>query len=116
MRGDLIDRTKKFAVDVIRFSEGLPRGRTTEIIARQLIRAASSVGANYRAACRARSRADFVSKITIVEEESDEVMYWLELLRDLGYVPKESVDNLVNESSELTAIFVSSAKTARRNS
>jgi len=116
MRGDLIDRTKKFAVDVIRFSEGLPRGRTTEIIARQLIRAASSVGANYRAACRARSRADFVSKITIVEEESDEVMYWLELLRDLGYVRKESVDNLVNESSELTAIFVSSAKTARRNS
>jgi len=115
MRGDLVDRTRRFAIEIIRFADSFPRGRTTEIISRQLVRAATAVGANYRAACRARSRADFISKITIVEEESDEVAYWLEIVKDLNLTNNASAEALAKEANELTAIFVASAKTAKRN-
>jgi four helix bundle protein len=79
---ELKERTKKFALRVIRLVEALPNGRLCDTIARQILRSGTSVGANYRAACRARSNADFVSKMGIVEEELDECLYWLELLSD----------------------------------
>ena len=115
MKGDLGERTKRLAIEVIRLLDSLPRDRTTDILARQMIRAASAVGANYRSACRARSRADFISRITIVEEEADEVMYWAELLFDLRVISEAQYSPIAREANELTAIFVSSAKTARRN-
>ena len=86
---DLKKRTKKFALDILRFSETFSQKREYWALTQQLIRCASSVGANYRAACRARSVADFLSKMSIVEEEADETMYWLELLEELG-LPKNA--------------------------
>jgi four helix bundle protein len=85
----------------------------TQIIARQLMRSATSVGANYRAACRAKSRPDFIAKMSIVEEEADESLYWLELLGELLPRPNADVSALKQEASELVAIAVSSKKTAR---
>jgi four helix bundle protein len=110
---DLKIRTKKFALDVIRLSESLPGGRTAEVINRQLLRSGTSVAANYRAACRARSRADFVNKMGIVEEEADEVQFWLELLTEAGVVKPDAVIGLRQECNELLAIVVASIKTAR---
>src|SRR5438045_1130487 len=81
------DRTKRFAVRVIRLVDSLPQKRSADVVGKQLLRAATSVGANYRAACRARSKAEFCAKLGIVEEEGDECVYWLELLIDAGLVP-----------------------------
>jgi four helix bundle protein len=91
--------------------ETLPHTRTGNIIANQLGRSGTSVGANYRAACRARSRADFVSKLGVVEEEADESAYWLELISEEEIVPPHKMQALLGEASELTAIMVSSRKT-----
>jgi four helix bundle protein len=110
---ELKKRTKEFALRVLRFVNSMQRGRTEDILTKQLARAAASVGANYRAACRARSRADFVSKITIVEEEADETQYWLELLLDQSRVNKREIIDLLDEAKELTAIFTASGKTAK---
>lgn len=115
MSEDLKNRTKKFALEVIRFCEALPKGRITEIIARQLIRSGTSVGSNYRAACRAKSPADFIAKMGIVEEEADECLYWLELLVEANIVKKDKTQILATEACELLAITVSSIKTARTN-
>ncbi len=93
----------------------MSRNWVHEILGRQLVRAATSVGANYRSACRARSKADFISKIAIVEEESDEVQYRLDLLRALGAIPDEKIVPLQQEAGELTAIFTASRRTARQN-
>jgi four helix bundle protein len=112
-KDDLKRRTRHFALSVIRLTDALPRTRTTEVVARQLLRSGTSVGANYRAACRARSVADFVSKMGIVEEEADESIYWMELLVDSGCVPADGVQALLQEANELLAITVSSIKTAR---
>lgn len=111
---DLKQRTKQFALKVIRFIETLPSNPSIGVISKQLLRCGTSVGANYRAACRARSRADFISKMTIVEEEADESKYWLELFVDSGLVAEESVLDLYGEADELTAIIVSSILTAKR--
>jgi four helix bundle protein len=113
---DLEKRTKKFALDVIKFVEALPKGKTAEILGRQLIRSGTSVGANYRAASRARSTADFISKMGIVEEEADESIYWMELLIDSGIVTSPNAADLMNEANELLAITVSSIRTARGRS
>ena len=110
---DLKKRTKEFALRVLQFVNSVQRGRTKDILTKQLARAATSVGANYRAACRARSKADFVSKITIVEEEADETQYWLELLLDQRPVNKSEITDLLEEAKELTAIFTASGKTAK---
>ena len=112
---DLKRRTKGFALDVIKFVESLPRGMTCEVIGRQLMRAGTSVGANYRAACRAKSPADFINKMGNVEEESDECGYWLELLVEDGKVTTEQARSLLREAEELLAITVSSINTARKN-
>ncbi len=111
---DLKQRTRQFAVRVIRLVEALPRGRAADVIARQVMRSASSVGANYRAACRGRSKAEFVAKMGIVEEEIDECVYWLELMIDSGIMKKQRLAALLAEANELTAIVVASIKTAKR--
>ena len=112
---ELRDRTKDFAVRIIEMADGLPRRLSTEILAKQLVRCTTSVGANYRAACRARSHSEFVSKMQIVQEEADETQYWLDLLFRIGVLKEEEYRPLEKEASELTAIFTSSAATARRN-
>jgi four helix bundle protein len=112
-KDELKRRTRQFALDVIRLVELLPRSRTTEVLGKQLLRSGTSVGANYRAACRAKSSADFVSKMGIVEEEADEAIYWMELLVDSGCVGADGVHALLQEADELLAITVSSIKTAR---
>jgi len=110
---DLKQRTKQFALRVIRLVESLPRNRTAEVIGRQLLRSGTSVGANYRAACRAKSRADFISKMGTVEEEADESLYWMELLIEAGIVKQELLAPLMQEADELLAITVASINTAR---
>ena len=111
---DLRVRTKMFALDVIRLVESLPRTTTSHILGKQLLRAATSVGANYRAACRARSSADFIAKMGIVEEEADESIYWMELLLEAGILSKEKVEPLRDEANQLLAITITSIRTARR--
>jgi len=110
---DLKDRTKSFAVSIIRMVDKLPRSIATEVIARQLIRSATSVAANYRAACRGRSKAEFIAKLQIVLEESDETQYWLELLLELGSLDRQLLQDSMQEADELTAIFVTALKTAK---
>jgi len=112
---DLQERTKRFALEVIRLVESLPRTRTAEVIGKQLLRSATSVGANYRAACRSRSHAEFISKINVVEEEADESHFWLDLLAESGVVSHERVSGLLKEANELTAIFVATGRTAKQN-
>lgn len=110
----LKDRTKQFALRAMKLSDALPRTRSGNVIANQLIRCATSVGANYRASCRARSTADFIAKIGITLEESDESVYWLELIVESGMMPEKRVSSLLKEGNELVAIFVASSNTAHR--
>jgi four helix bundle protein len=112
---DLKERTKRFALQVIKLVENLPKGKTSDIIGKQLLKSGTSVGANYRAACRAKSTADFISKMGIVEEEADESIYWMELLIEAGIVGTNKIESLLKEANELLAIAVSSIRTARRN-
>lgn len=109
----LKDRIRAFAIAVIKFAGALPRNRTADIIARQIIRSGASVGANYRAACRARSRAEFIAKMGIVEEEADETAYWLEILAETGIVTQQAISDLHNEASQIVAMVIASIKTAR---
>jgi four helix bundle protein len=106
-------RTKNFALRVIDLVNALPDGRSAEVMGRQLLRSATSVGANYRAACRAKSTADFISKMGTVEEEADECMYWMELLSEAKLVHAETLQPLMAEANELVAITVSSINTAK---
>ena len=106
-------RTTQFALEVIRFVERLPRYGTAEVLGKQLLRAATSVGANYRAACRGKSSADVVAKLSVVEEEADEALYWLELLAESGVIASAKVAGLVSEANELLAMMVASIKTLR---
>jgi four helix bundle protein len=109
----LRDRTKGFALLVIRCCHTIPRNEESRIICRQLLRSATSVAANYRAVCRARSSADFISKMGIVLEEADESLFWLELLADLGIAAHEKIGPLLKESDELVSIFVASLRTVK---
>lgn len=111
---DLKRRTKQFALRVIRLIEALPRTRTAQVVGDQLLRSATSVAANYRATCRARSQADFVHKLGIVEEEADESLFWLEMVVETELMPAARVQDLIQEADELTAIFVASRKTAKK--
>jgi len=108
-------RTKAFAVKIVRLFESLPQKRAAYVLGRQLLRCGTSVGANYRSACRAKSTADFVAKMGIVEEEIDETIYWLELLIEVGILRAEEVEAILKEANELLAIVVASIKTARKN-
>ena len=110
---DFKRRTKTFALRVIWLSEALPNSGTAGVIGRQLLRAGTSVGANYRSACRAKSRADFIAKMAIVEEECDESLYWMELLVETGQVKSELLGNLMEEAEEILSLVVASIKTSR---
>lgn len=110
---DLKDRSKRFALRIIKLVNSLPRTVAAETIGRQLIRSGTSVAANYRSACRARSKAEFIAKMGIVEEETDESAFWIELLVDAEIMERTKVADLLNEANELTAIWVSSINTAR---
>lgn len=112
---ELKSRTKKFALRIIRLVQSLPKSKVSDVLGHQLLRAGTSVGANYRAACRARSQADFISKIAIVEEEADESCYWLELIFELQLLEDEKLRDIMKEANELTAIFTASGKTAKEN-
>jgi four helix bundle protein len=107
------ERTKRFALAVVRLVETLPRTRTADVLGRQLLRAGTSVGTNYRAACRGRSASDVAAKLGIVEEEADQAIYWMELLVDAGLASRDRVSVLLKEANELVAMTVASIKTLR---
>ena len=109
-------RTKQFALRVIKLTNGLPRSDVGRVIKNQILRSGTSVGANYRAACRAKSTADFLSKMATVEEEADETMYWMELIIEAGLMSEKQISGLYGEVNEILAIIVSSIKTARKQS
>jgi four helix bundle protein len=109
-------RTRRFALRAIHLVSALPSGLTPNVVGRQLLRSGCSVGANYRAACRARSKRDFISKLAIVEEELDESLYWMELLRDTEIVSREELQPVMAEATELLSIIVASVRTAKRRS
>ena len=113
-REEFQNRTKQFALRVIRLADALPTSRSAEVIARQMIRSATSVGANYRAACRAKSSADMINKLKTVEEEADETAYWLELVIGTELLSAERVSDLLAEANEIVAMTVASIKTLRR--
>lgn len=106
-------RTKQYSLRIIQLVDSLPDGVIASTIGRQLLRAGTSVGANYRAACRGKSKADTLSKLAIVEEEADETLYWMELLVDAGIVPGKQLCDLMNEGDEIVAMTVASIKTLR---
>jgi four helix bundle protein len=112
---ELKQRTKQFALRVIRMTDSLPRRMSSDVLGRQLLRSATSVAANYRSACRAKSRADFVSKMGTVEEEADESSLWLELIGESGLMTTAKLEALHREAEELTAIAIASIRTARRS-
>jgi four helix bundle protein len=112
---DLIDGTKKFALRIIKLVGALPRTIEGRSIAGQLMRSGTSVAANYRAACRARSKAEFIAKLGTVEEEADESAFWLDLIIDSSLIDERKVRPLLNEASELVAIMASSKKTATKS-
>jgi four helix bundle protein len=107
-------RTKEFAKRIIEFCRSLPNNREGRLIGNQLFRSGTSVAANYRAACRGRSRADFIAKLGIVEEEADETLFWLEIIDEMEIGDTDVVQSLMEESDEIIAIMVSSIKTARQ--
>jgi len=106
-------RTKQFALRVIRLVESLPKTKTANVIGNQLLRSGTSVGANYRASCRAKSTADFIHKLSIVEEEADESIYWMELLIESNSVKENLLGSLLNEAEQILSIIVSSIKTSK---
>ncbi|MBI2511388.1 MAG: four helix bundle protein [Opitutae bacterium] len=112
---ELKDRTKAFALRVLKLIDTLPDTRSGRVLAGQLGRSGTSVGANYRAACRSRSTAEMISKLSVVEEEADESAFWLELIGDHGMVSVAKLDALSREAGELTAIVVASRKTLQAN-
>src|SRR5437868_8086603 len=115
MKSDALkDRTKKFALRIIKLVGALPKTTSGRAVANQLVRSGTSIGANYRAVCRARSRAEFIAKIGIVVEEADETVFWLELLAESGLVRRERLEDLKEEANELLAIFSASQLTAKR--
>jgi len=109
------DRTKKFVVDNIRLFQSLPKTEEVKIVGRQLLRSSSSVGSNYRAACRARSQAEFHSKISIVVEEADESVFWMEVMIEAGIITSEKIKKLMGEGNEILKVAASARKTVSEN-
>ena len=112
---ELRQRTKRFALSVMGITRGLPRSAEFQILGRQLFRSATSVAANYQATGRARSRAEFISKLSIVVEEIDESLFWLELIEDSGLTSSQGFENVKGEAAELVRILSASRKTAKQN-
>lgn len=112
---EMKQRTKQFAIRVVRVAEALPNTRTGNHVAGQLLRSGTSVGSNYRASCRAKSTADMLAKLAIVEEEVDESAFWLEFIIDTEMLPAVKLAELLDEANQLTAIMVASIKTLRKS-
>jgi four helix bundle protein len=112
---ELKERFRNFGIRVLKMADHLPTTNSASVISKQIIRSASSAGANYRAACRSKSSRDFINKLKIVEEELDETHYWLSMIVDLGFLRSDKLLELQNEVNELISIIVSSLKTARAN-
>jgi four helix bundle protein len=108
-------RTKEFAMRIVKLYQALPKTEEARVIGRQVLRSGTSVGANYRAVCRARSGKEFVSKMNVVLEEADETVFWFELLAECGVVSEKKMSFLVKEGNELLAIFGAALRTARKN-
>jgi four helix bundle protein len=110
---ELKQRTKRFALRVIKLVESLPKSTAADVPGRQVARSGAYVGANYRSACRGRSKAEFASKIGICAEEADETVYWLELIQEAALVRPKLLEELLREANELAAIFIASSRTAQ---
>ena len=107
---EMKQRTKQFGLRILELLDHFPKTIGARVVANQIVKSATSVGANYRAACRARSRTEFASKIGIVAEEADESLYWLEVIAEGKIVPQQKVARLLKEADELTAIFTSARR------
>ena len=107
-------RTRAFSLRVIKLVQALPKNVVADVLGKQVLRSATSVGANYRAACRAQSGAMFIAKLSIVVEEADETVYWLELIRDAGLVKLELLVDMLDEAEQIVKIMASSRKTAKQ--
>jgi len=114
-REEFLARTKGLALRIVKMVQALPGDPVASVIARQVLRSGTSVGANYRAACRARSKIDMIAKLKIVEEEADETLYWLELLVEANIVPRARLEPLMTETNELLAMTVASIITLRKS-
>jgi len=111
---ELQNRTFKFSIRIYKMVEKFTKSFGTEMVARQILRSSSSIAANYRAACRAKSNADFIHKLKIVEEEADETLFWLEFIQETEIIEKNLLADLIKESRELVAIFTASVKTSKQ--
>ncbi|MGB9071808.1 MAG: four helix bundle protein [Terriglobales bacterium] len=111
---ELKRRTKNFAVRIVNLFRSLPHSPDAQTLGKQLLRSGTSVAANYRAVCRARSQAEFISRMGIVVEEADEAVFWLELMGETGIIRPERTQNLLDEANELVAIFGASLRTSKR--
>jgi four helix bundle protein len=112
---DLKNRTKLFALSIIKLLKNVPKDFISEVLFKQLLRSSTSVAANYRAACRAKSRADFIHKIGTFEEEADESLFWLEMVTESEILSLDKTKKLIDEANQLTAIFTSIRKTTKEN-
>lgn len=112
-QNELKERTKRFALRIIKLVRSLPKTHDGYAIGNQLVRSGTSVGSNYRASCRARSKAEFIAKLGIVEEEADESVFWLEIIIESGLIDKELVEPLLKEANEIVAIIVVTIKTSK---
>lgn len=115
MPRDLKDRTQNFALRVIRLTRALPNSQEGWVLGKQVLRSGTSVGANYRSCQRGKSKADFIAKLAVAEEEADETCYWLELIIAAELVPSRQVEPLLKEAREITAILTSAGKTAKKS-
>jgi four helix bundle protein len=113
-KAELLARTKSFGLRILKLVDHLPRTMSGRAIGSQLVRCGTSIGANYRAACRSRSRAEFAARLGIVAEEADETVYWLEVLRDAKLLPEAKLSELLQEANELTAIFTAGRRSSNR--
>ena len=114
-KAELLTRTKAFALQILRLVDHLPRTTSGRAIGNQLVRSGTSVGANYRSACRSRLRAELAAKLGLVAEEADETVYWLEMVRDGNLLPANKPSELLKEADELTAIFTAGRRSSSRN-
>jgi len=116
MQDIIKQRTKKIGLDVIKLIDELPSKPSSWVISKQLIRCSTSIGANYRATCRAKSSPDFINKLKIVEEEADETIYWLEIIEESGLLSSQKIAEIKRETNEILAITVASIKTMKKKS
>ena len=114
-KAEMKQRTKDFAKEIIKLCRNLPNNREGRLIGDQIFRSGTSVAANYRSACRARSKAEFISRLSVVEEEADETLFWLEVIKEMTIFQYSKIDVLMKENDEILAIVVASIRTAKKN-